>query len=536
MVSAIALGRRIYTNLKKAIQYIISIHIPIILTVTLPLLLGWKFPNIFSPVHVIFLELIMGPTCSIIFENEPMEANLMHEKPRKMSSTFLSLRELSLSIIQGLVITAGVLGMYLFAVSQGSDEATTRTLVFSTLIFSNIFLTLVNRSFVFGLATTLRYRNRLIPLIILITLAILCLILLIPAVRELFDFARVSLLWIAISIGFAFLSVIWVEVYKWIKGRQLRKSLSGTVLVPLLLFGLVLACSPHPKQQTEADLIVSPDSSRKTYGFGEPDTVFYLPHELRELSGLSVQPGGTLAGVQDEKGKIFLIDPETANVTSEIKFAGDGDYEGLTFVSDTPWVLRSDGTLFEVRDFGLPSQETIKHKGFPGGGCDAEGLVWDRSALRLLVSCKGSVEGNVDFEGTKVVFSFDPESGLWSPDPAFLIDLEQIRDILGRDPVKKAYEKFARFFEGDGGKLTFRPSGMAIHPLSRDIYILSSAGKLLLILDPEGNFVDLESLPGPAFRKPEAIAFLSDGTLVIGNEADGARANLVVFKPVQKTN
>src|ERR1700688_4072711 len=75
MVDAIAMGRRIYTNLKKAIQYIISIHIPIILTVFIPLALNWIYPNIFSPVHIIFLELVMGPTCSIMYENEPMEKN-----------------------------------------------------------------------------------------------------------------------------------------------------------------------------------------------------------------------------------------------------------------------------------------------------------------------------------------------------------------------------------------------------------------------------------------------------------------------------
>src|SRR6185312_2635840 len=73
MVDAVAMGRKIYTNLKKAIQYIISIHIPIILTVALPLILGWIYPAIFTPVHVIFLELIMGPTCSIVYENEPLE-------------------------------------------------------------------------------------------------------------------------------------------------------------------------------------------------------------------------------------------------------------------------------------------------------------------------------------------------------------------------------------------------------------------------------------------------------------------------------
>lgn len=88
MVDAIAMGRKIYANLKKAIQYIISIHIPIILTVFIPLTLGWIYPNIFSPIHIIFLEIIMGPTCSIIYENEPMEKNTMLQKPKALTTTF----------------------------------------------------------------------------------------------------------------------------------------------------------------------------------------------------------------------------------------------------------------------------------------------------------------------------------------------------------------------------------------------------------------------------------------------------------------
>ena len=109
MVHAVAMGRKIYTNLKKAIQYIISIHIPIILTVFIPLALGWIYPNIFSPIHILFLEIIMGPTCSIIYENEPMEKNTMLQKPKALTTTFFNWKELSISIIQGLVITAGTL-------------------------------------------------------------------------------------------------------------------------------------------------------------------------------------------------------------------------------------------------------------------------------------------------------------------------------------------------------------------------------------------------------------------------------------------
>src|SRR5690606_11830890 len=117
-----------------------------ILTVSLPVFLGWKYPHIFTPVHVIFMELIMGPTCSIVYENEPMEKNTMQQKPRKLTETFLNLKELGISIIQGLIITAGVLLMYQYAVNIGSDEPTTRAMVFSTMIFANILLSLVNRS------------------------------------------------------------------------------------------------------------------------------------------------------------------------------------------------------------------------------------------------------------------------------------------------------------------------------------------------------------------------------------------------------
>ena len=101
MVDAIRMGRRIYVNLKKAIRYIISIHVPIILIVFIPLVLGWIYPAIFSPIHVIFLELIMGPTCSIIYENEPIEENAMRQPPRPPSANFFNASELLVSVFQG---------------------------------------------------------------------------------------------------------------------------------------------------------------------------------------------------------------------------------------------------------------------------------------------------------------------------------------------------------------------------------------------------------------------------------------------------
>jgi len=217
LITGIAAGRRIYANIKKAIQYIISIHIPIILTVSLPLFLGWIYPHIFTPVHVIFLELIMGPTCSIVYENEPMEKNTMQQKPRKMTETFLSWKELSISIIQGLMITAGVLFAYQLSVQNGGSEETTRAMVFTTLIFANVFLSLANRSFVYSLFDSFKNKNNLFPLIIGATLALLLAIVYIPSVANFFHVTRLSIRELGISVLIAVVSVLWFEGYKWWK-------------------------------------------------------------------------------------------------------------------------------------------------------------------------------------------------------------------------------------------------------------------------------------------------------------------------------
>lgn len=217
MGHAIFLGRRIYSNFKKAVRYIVSIHIPIILTVGIPLLLGWRYANLFSPVHVIFFELIMGPTCSIIFENEPMEARLLREKPRKLAADLFTSSELMLSLLQGLMITGGVLFLYKTAMDAGRSVEEVRSIAFSTILFSNVFLTLVNRSFFYGVWETIRYPNRLIPVIILVTLLVLIVVLYLPAAQHLFGLAplKAGALWQSAAVAAA--SVFWIEGYKLIR-------------------------------------------------------------------------------------------------------------------------------------------------------------------------------------------------------------------------------------------------------------------------------------------------------------------------------
>jgi Ca2+-transporting ATPase len=161
----------------------------------------------------------MGPTCSIIYENEPMETNLMLQKPRPLSNTFFNWKEILMSIIQGLVITGGLLLIYQFCVQNHSSEDQTRTVIFLTLIVANIFMTLVNRSFYYSIFTTIRYKNNLVPMIIGITIGITLLLLWIPMFSKFFRFEMITTTQLIVSVGVGMVSVLWIEIYKWMRRR-----------------------------------------------------------------------------------------------------------------------------------------------------------------------------------------------------------------------------------------------------------------------------------------------------------------------------
>jgi Ca2+-transporting ATPase len=220
MIAAIREGRKIFSNLRKAFRYIISIHIPIILIASLPVIFGWAYPNIFTPIHVIFMELIMGPTCSIFFEKEPVEENIMHQVPRNRTAGLFSGKEVVLSIVQGIVIAAGSMTLYYYFMQEGASLEETRTIVFTTLILSNVFLTYADRSFTETIWHTSRYKNKLAPVVAIASFLFLLLLHNVPLMRDLFklDVIKPGQGWVCLGIAFA--SVMWFELYKAIFVKQ----------------------------------------------------------------------------------------------------------------------------------------------------------------------------------------------------------------------------------------------------------------------------------------------------------------------------
>src|SRR5579871_2109042 len=214
ITDAIQQGRKIYNNLKKAVRYIISIHIPIISIASVPLVLGWKFPNIFTPIHIIFLEIIMGPTCSIFYEREPVENNIMKKNPRPHTQNMFSSGELLISFIQGVIIAAGTLSLYYYFMKRDYAIEYVRTIVFTTLVLSNIFLTFANRSFEETFVKTIRYKNSLVPYVLLVSVIFLLSIYFLAPLKIIFQLNAINASHYVICIIVSMVCTVWFELYK----------------------------------------------------------------------------------------------------------------------------------------------------------------------------------------------------------------------------------------------------------------------------------------------------------------------------------
>jgi len=224
VTEAIRQGRKIGRNLRTAIRYILSIHIPIMAAAAIPVILNWRYPNVFTPIHVIFLELIMGPTCSIFFEKEPAANDLMNVPPRPVRQPLFAPAELPVSALQGLTIALGVLFLYHQSMQQGHPLSYVRTMVFITLVIANIFLTLVDRSFTSTLAVTLRYRNPLLKYTLAASLAFLALLLTVPFIRTLFGLQPLPFPKILTCVAVAMITTLWFEGLKAITNKKPRRT------------------------------------------------------------------------------------------------------------------------------------------------------------------------------------------------------------------------------------------------------------------------------------------------------------------------
>jgi len=259
--------------------------------------------------------------------------------------------------------------------------------------------------------------------------------------------------------------------------------------------------------------------SNRFTAYEAPDDITYsienkweLPDVLEEVSGIAWIGDHKMATVQDEDGTIFIYDLKARKITEKIDFADGGDYEAIAVNGNDAYVMRSDGKLYEITDYRGEKPDVKSYELSFLEKSNVEAMAVDVANNRLLIMPKDRDPNDDNYKG---VYTFSLETKKAEKVPMLKIDmgLAAFKDF----EKKKKYK-------------TIRPSAMAIHPLSKDFYILEGVNPKLLIFDAKGKLKKIHLFDKRKFLQPEGITFSSDGTLYISNEANGEKPTILEVK------
>ena len=214
IVGGVRRGRGIFNNLRKAMAYIIAVHVKIAGMALIPVFVA-DWPLVLLPLQIAFLELIIDPACSVVFEAEEPDPRIMDDPPRRLHQPMFGLRVLTISLLQGLSMLAAVFAVYLWAIVTDRPDDVVRSLTFATLVIGNLALILVNRSWRLSMVRTLfERRNPTLVWIVGITGVGLTLLLTVPALQRVFHFGPITWLDAGVVLAAGVLGVLWFELYK----------------------------------------------------------------------------------------------------------------------------------------------------------------------------------------------------------------------------------------------------------------------------------------------------------------------------------
>ena len=305
--------------------------------------------------------------------------------------------------------------------------------------------------------------------------------------------------------------------------------------VLLLNLIVMISCAGNPiappaeqQEKPRLDTVTTSVSDPFPYDLLHPAEKIKLPEALTEVSAIDVYKKSKMVCVQDEKGSVYVYDLAKAVLKEEVGFGSKGDYEGVANVHDTIWVLSSDGNLHRIVHFNTKNQKTKEFNTPLNKENDTEGLCYDEKYNRLLIACKE--KPGAAMKGMRAIYAFDLPSGSIVTIPAYTIRLDDIRQFLRQNSAEKFMTNELRAFLDPGkGDVTFQPSEIHLHPISNQLYILSSVGKLLLVLSRENKIQHIVSLDPSTFRQPEGMTFLQDGTMYIADEGGDGHGNILKF-------
>ncbi|PWJ41836.1 SdiA-regulated domain-containing protein [Sediminitomix flava] len=274
-------------------------------------------------------------------------------------------------------------------------------------------------------------------------------------------------------------------------------------IIHLLLFLvsiLLINCNKLNKKDDQSVQEPKNMTSKIGYDLSKENALYHMPVDLMELSGMTYWKEETILCVNDEKGKIYGFNLEQDGLVFLHSFDKDGDYEGIAHKEENIYVIRSDGKLYsfdmqfnKVKKYDLPFTDEN----------DIEGLCFHPDSNSLFIALKG--DSNVKGEKKKKYHAIYE----WSL---------KSKNLQEHKPVIKIKDKELKQFVDYKGN--FMPSGIAMHPYTHDIYIISHRAKLLIVYDPKFNLKEVIRLDKKLLKQPESITFMPNADLLIGSEGD----------------
>jgi uncharacterized protein YjiK len=235
-----------------------------------------------------------------------------------------------------------------------------------------------------------------------------------------------------------------------------------------------------------------------------------------------------LLAIQDEEGNFFRINAKTGALLFSFTFWKDGDYEAIEAVGSDVWVVKSTGTLYQVSNVGKANQQVAKFNTALNGDNDVEGLAYDAGKNRLLLACKKDAKDDGNDKDGRYIYAFDLATKTLSKKPVYAIELEAVKNYLAVCEKTTRHEQLCDFFL-TRDEYDLAPSAIAIHPVTGQLFITSSVGKVLMVLNPDGRIDHLQRLDKKLYAQPEGMTFDSDGTLYISTEKK-KEANAKVYR------
>lgn len=281
-----------------------------------------------------------------------------------------------------------------------------------------------------------------------------------------------------------------------------------------LIFGFAGCILPDKEEDTTKSIINSGDFQYDVYA---PDKDYKLPGALVEISGLAYWKEDILLCIEDERGHLYLYDHVKEEIIQDIKFGKKGDYEGVTQYEDIAYVVKSNGKLY---CFKIENEPEVTKIDLPfTSSNDLEGIAKGHKNDEFYIACKQKAELAENGIKGRAVYTYNIKKEKVKTKPFIHLTTESFTEEIlkaGLNPSKH---------------MPFMPSGIAVHPHTEDVFLISSVGKLLIVLNKSGSIVSMAPLKRSLFRQPEGICFDNDGNMFISSEGRGKKGYILKFVP-----